>query len=194
MNGQQNIKIYTECDHSTLYLYYDHTVYSFPLYTFLWPEDSPQWPKHVVVSIINRTQDSCVLTYPTPSLIAYNTTGMMHLKTVKPLKMGLTGCAETSVSSGVPRNFVRGVQQIQLRTEDGENRDLPWNRYAQEVACGGRQEVPNRTSSIWQVSALLALPKWLLTVTCNRMPNLVFVIMSNTVCVCLMCDCPKFQT
>jgi len=26
--------------------------------------------------------------------------------------------------SGVPRNFVRGVQQIQLRTEDTENRDL----------------------------------------------------------------------
>ena len=27
-------------------------------------------------------------------------------------------------SSGVPRNFVRGVQQIQLRTEDRENGDL----------------------------------------------------------------------
>ena len=26
--------------------------------------------------------------------------------------------------SGVPRNFFRGVQQIQLRTEDRENRDL----------------------------------------------------------------------
>jgi len=26
--------------------------------------------------------------------------------------------------SGVPRNFVRGVQQIQLRTEGRENRDL----------------------------------------------------------------------
>jgi hypothetical protein len=26
--------------------------------------------------------------------------------------------------SGVPRNFVRGVQQIQLRTEDRENGDL----------------------------------------------------------------------
>ena len=50
-----------------MHLYYNHTLYSFPLYTFLWPEDGPQWPKHVV-SIINRTQDSCVLTYPTPSL------------------------------------------------------------------------------------------------------------------------------
>jgi len=39
-----------------MHLYYDHTVYSFPLYTFLWPEDGPQWPKHVVVSIINRVQ------------------------------------------------------------------------------------------------------------------------------------------
>ena len=28
----------------------------------------------------SRIQDSCVLTYPTPSLIACNTTGMMHLK------------------------------------------------------------------------------------------------------------------
>ena len=42
--------------------------------------DGPQWPKHVVVSIINRIQDSCVLTYPTPSLIAYNTAVVMHLK------------------------------------------------------------------------------------------------------------------
>jgi len=42
----------------------------FPLYIFLWPEDGPQWPKHVVVSIIIRIQDSCVLTYRTPSLIA----------------------------------------------------------------------------------------------------------------------------
>jgi len=62
-----------------MHLYYDHTLYSFPLYTFLWPEDGPQWPKYVVVGIINRIQDSCVLMYPTPSLIAYNTTGMMHL-------------------------------------------------------------------------------------------------------------------
>jgi len=29
---------------------------------------------------INRIQDSCVLTYNATSLIAYNTTGMMHLK------------------------------------------------------------------------------------------------------------------
>jgi len=41
--------------------------------------DGPQWPKHVV-SIINRIQDSCVLTYPTPSLFTYNTTGMLQLK------------------------------------------------------------------------------------------------------------------
>jgi len=39
--------------------------YSFPLYTFLWPEDGPQWPKHVVVSIMNRIQYSCFLTHPT---------------------------------------------------------------------------------------------------------------------------------
>jgi len=63
-----------------MHLYYDHTVDSFPLYTFLWPEDGPQWPKHVVVSTINRIQDSCVLTYPTPSLITYRTTGKMNLK------------------------------------------------------------------------------------------------------------------
>ena len=29
-----------------------------------------------------------------------------------------------NVASGVPRNFVQGVQQIYLRTEDRENRDL----------------------------------------------------------------------
>jgi len=49
------------------------------LYTFLWPEDGPQLPKHVV-RMINRIQDCCVLTFPTPSLIAYNATGIMHLK------------------------------------------------------------------------------------------------------------------
>jgi len=44
----------------TIYtIYYDHTLYSFPLYKFLWPEDDPQWPKHVVVGIINRIQYSC---------------------------------------------------------------------------------------------------------------------------------------
>jgi len=36
-----------------------------------------------VVSVINRIQDSCVVTYPTHSPIAYNTTGMMHLKIIK---------------------------------------------------------------------------------------------------------------
>jgi len=73
---------YTEYDHSIdAYSKLSQTYtmitlcYSFPLYKFLRPEDGPQWPKHVVVSIINRIQDSCVLTYPTPSLIAYNTTG-----------------------------------------------------------------------------------------------------------------------
>ena len=43
----------------------------FPRYTFLWPEDGPHWPKHVVVSTINKIQDSCVLTYRTPSLNNY---------------------------------------------------------------------------------------------------------------------------
>ena len=47
---------------------YSFPPYSFPLYTFLWPEDNPEWPKHVVVSIINRIQDICVMTYPTPSI------------------------------------------------------------------------------------------------------------------------------
>ena len=50
---------------------------------YWWPEDGPQWPKHVVVSTINRIQDSCVVTYRTPSLIAYNTTGMIHLQITK---------------------------------------------------------------------------------------------------------------
>ena len=54
-----------------MHLYYDHTVYRFPLYIFLWPEDGPQWPKHV--SLIIRIQDSCILTYPTTSLITFRT-------------------------------------------------------------------------------------------------------------------------
>ena len=42
------------------------------IYTFLWPGDGPQWPKHVV-SIINRIQDSCVLTYlPLPNCIKHS--------------------------------------------------------------------------------------------------------------------------
>ena len=62
-----------------MHRYYDHTLYSFPLYTFLWPEDSPQWPKHVVASVINRIKDSCVwCTYP--FLNTQHTTGIMHLK------------------------------------------------------------------------------------------------------------------
>jgi len=32
--------------------------------------------------------------------------------------------AVSSEASGVPRNFFRGVQQIQLRTEDRDNGDL----------------------------------------------------------------------
>ena len=39
-------------------------------------------PKHVVVSIINRIDDSRVLTHATPSLIAYKTMGMTDLKIV----------------------------------------------------------------------------------------------------------------
>ena len=34
-------------------------------------------------------------------------------------------CVGITITSGIPRNFVRGgVQQIQLRTEDRENGDL----------------------------------------------------------------------
>jgi len=32
----------------------DRTLYSFPHYTLLWPEDGPQWLKNVVISTINR--------------------------------------------------------------------------------------------------------------------------------------------
>jgi hypothetical protein len=35
----------------------------------------------------------------------------------------------------------------------------------QEVACGDRQEVPSRTSNMRQMSALLALPKYVLCIT-----------------------------
>jgi len=52
-----------------MHLYYDHTLYSFPLCTFLLPEDGLQRPKHVVVSTINKIQDSCVVTYRTLSPI-----------------------------------------------------------------------------------------------------------------------------
>ena len=48
----------------------------------LWPEDGPQWPKHVVVSIINRIQDRCILTYPTPSL----TDMIAHCAVITPIK------------------------------------------------------------------------------------------------------------
>jgi len=45
----------------------DHALYSFPHYTFLWPEDGPQWPKHVVISLINRIQRQLCFDVPTPS-------------------------------------------------------------------------------------------------------------------------------
>ena len=41
------------------------TVYSFPLYIFLCPEDGPQWSKHVV-SIINRIQRQLCFDVPHP--------------------------------------------------------------------------------------------------------------------------------
>ena len=68
---------YTECDHS-IGAYSKLSTRS--LFRFLWPKNGPQWPKHVVVSIINKIQDSCVLTYPTHYLIAYSTAGMIHLQ------------------------------------------------------------------------------------------------------------------
>ena len=63
-----------------MHLYYDHTVYSFHLYTFLWPEDGTQWPKHVVVSIMKQDTRQLCFDVSHPSLIAHNTTGKMHLK------------------------------------------------------------------------------------------------------------------
>ena len=53
---------------------------SFPHYIFLWPEDGPQWPKHVVASIINRIKDSCVLTYPPlPNGLVWVNCGVIEL-------------------------------------------------------------------------------------------------------------------
>ena len=65
---------YVKTQLSCILLYYademfPKNVYRGKICIFLWPEDGPQWPKHVVVSIINRIQDSCVLTYRTPSQI-----------------------------------------------------------------------------------------------------------------------------
>ena len=89
--GHKNIhrENYAEYDHSIgAYSKLSTRIYTYTmiilcivfLHKFLSPKDGPQWPEHVV-SIINRIQDNCVLTYPTLYLIAYNTTGMMHLKT-----------------------------------------------------------------------------------------------------------------
>jgi len=47
----------------------DHTLYSFPHYKFLWPEDGPQWPKHVVASIKNSIQRKLCFDVPTPSYL-----------------------------------------------------------------------------------------------------------------------------
>ena len=41
-------------------------LYSFPHYIFLWPDDGPQWPKHVV-SLINRIQRQLCFDVPTLS-------------------------------------------------------------------------------------------------------------------------------
>ena len=48
----------------------NHTLYSFPLYTFLWPEDGPKWPKHVV-NLTNRIQRQLCFDIPTPSLSTF---------------------------------------------------------------------------------------------------------------------------
>ena len=78
-----------------MHLFYDHTLYSFPLYTFLWPEDGPQWPKHVVVSTINRIQDSCVVTYRTPSLMTEKYVMMWEGE-----ESGLQGCVGYEHNTG----------------------------------------------------------------------------------------------
>ena len=72
------VKIQLSC---ILFIMLTTTCFGHYIYIFLWPENGPQWPKHVV-SIISRIQESCVWTYPTPSLIGYNTTGMIHLRSV----------------------------------------------------------------------------------------------------------------
>ena len=41
-------------------------LYSFPHYIFLWPEDGPQWPKHVV-NLIKQTQRQLCFGVPTLS-------------------------------------------------------------------------------------------------------------------------------
>jgi hypothetical protein len=54
------------------------TLYSFPCYTFLWPEDGQQWPKNFV-NITNRLHISCVLTYlPLLTKRSISTFCMLH--------------------------------------------------------------------------------------------------------------------
>ena len=118
-----------------MHVYYNHTLYIFPLNTFLWPEDGPQWPKHVVVSKINRIQDSCVLNYTTPSLIAYNTTGMMHPR----LKI----CKEW-----------RSIQHWSLkagscRKRKGKQIYATWNDAFWSTCCSGPQYILHLLSVFW---------------------------------------------
>ena len=54
-----------------MHLYYDHTLYSFPLYTFLRELKMAHSGRNMSSShIMNRIQDSCVLTYPHPLSIS----------------------------------------------------------------------------------------------------------------------------
>ena len=93
-----------------MHLYYDHTLYGFPLYIFLWPEDDPQWPKHVVVNLIKRTQDSCVLTYPTPSLNpdscndVFVCVGYFSIAQRHPLVLGLLAFVASRSHSDTPHS------------------------------------------------------------------------------------------
>jgi len=87
--------------------------YIIPLYTFSWLGDGPEWPKHVV-SIIIRIQDSCVLTYPTPSLIIYNTTGMLHLKIVPFSKCQLTAVFLTRSIFRVVIRYIKYTNNQQM--------------------------------------------------------------------------------
>jgi len=68
---------------------------------------------------MNKIQYSCVLTYPTPFLIAYNTTGMMHLK----------------IKSGVSHRVLGGAFSRRTWAEEAREYKSEIVKYTYVICC-----------------------------------------------------------
>jgi len=97
-----------------------------PHYTFLWHEDDPQWPKHVV-SVISRIQRQLCFDVPTPSLFlrfVYYPRGValdqqssdFLIRMVAPLQtVALSVAASGRITSLLPPTMLSRIEKEEVR-------------------------------------------------------------------------------